>query len=106
MGESMLHRYILGLSFSLYALNAVAAPHIIVNKGRNNDGFTRAQIINKSGRGLACYISIDGYKIKFHLPPAVTSKWYKATDLRFQHTDFSSWCGYIENHPEYKKYVY
>ncbi len=102
----MFYRYTLTLLLSLSTFNVFSAPHIAINNGRNNDGFARVQIVNKSGTSLACYVSINGFKMRFHLPQATTSKWYKATDTRFQHTDFSSWCGYMENHPEYKKYVY
>lgn len=105
-GASMLYRLLLGLLLGLFTSSIFAAPHIAINNGRNNDGFARVQVVNKSGRDLACYVSINGYKMRFHLPIATSSKWYKATDIRFQHTDFSSWCGYIENHPEYKKYIY
>ena len=81
-----------------------AMPHIETIFGKTNQQFTRAKIINKTSLELACYLAIDGYKIKFRLPPFQASKWYKATDIRYSHKDFSTWCGDIKHNPEFKKY--
>ena len=91
------------LSF-LFPAICLADPHIETVFEKNNDQLLRAKIINKTKSELACYLAIDGYKIKFRLPPFQASKWFKATDIRYSYKDFSSWCDYIENHPEFKKY--
>lgn len=83
---------------------AQALPHIETVFGKSNDQYVRAKVVNKTKRELACYLAIDGYKIKFRLPPFQASKWYKANDKRYSYKNFSTWCDYIENHPEYKKY--
>ncbi|MGB1199959.1 MAG: hypothetical protein ACPG5R_00260 [Cognaticolwellia aestuarii] len=57
---------------------------------------------NETNRVLACYVAIDGRKIRFKLPAFAHSPWYKATDKRFTHKSFSTWCDYIEHHPEYQ----
>ena len=81
-----------------------ARPHIETIFGKTNEQLTRAKVINKTSLELACYLAIDGYKIKFRLPPFQASKWYKATDHRYNHRDFSTWCDDIKNYPEFKKY--
>lgn len=81
--------------------NAYARPNTNTIFNVTNDGYTRAQIINNTPNLLACYVAIDGFRIKFRLRPLQRSIWYKATDTRFNYKDFSSWCDYIENHPEY-----
>ncbi|WP_206486014.1 hypothetical protein [Thalassotalea sp. G2M2-11] len=68
------------------------------------EGFAQVQIQNKSGKELACWIAIDGFKKKFRLPPATTSQWLTASDKRYDYTSFSTWCDYIELYPQYRKY--
>lgn len=91
------------LTFSL-STEVAATPHTETVFGKTNEQFIRAKVVNKTKKQLACYLAINGYKIKFRLPPFQSSRWYKATSTRFTHKDFSTWCDYIEHHPEYKKY--
>jgi len=65
----------------------------------------RIKVINETNRDLACYVGIDGWKIKFRLPPHKHSKWYKATDPRYTYNSFTTWCDYIERHPAYRQYI-
>lgn len=90
--------------FGLTSFMSQATPNIETVFDKNNEQFARAKVINKTNRELACYLAIDGYKIRFRLPAFQHSQWYKATDRRFNHKDFSTWCDYIEQHPEFKKY--
>ena len=96
--------FFLPLMLALTATTCFASPNIETVFGKTNEQFVRAKVVNKTKRELACYLAIDGYKIKFRLPPFQASKWYKATDQRFSHENFSTWCDYIENYPEFKKY--
>jgi hypothetical protein len=68
------------------------------------DGFARVKIKNNTTENLACYIAINGYKVKFRLPALRESKWYTATDKRLAYRNFSTWCDYLTLHPEYLKY--
>lgn len=86
------------------ALAVEARPRIKTVFGKSLEGFTRVKIINEIPEELACYVAIDGRKIKFRLPPLNQSQWYKATDKRFTHKNFSIWCDYIDLHPEFKQY--
>lgn len=81
---------------------AIAKPKTQTTFARSLEGFTRVKIENETNRVLACYVAIDGHKIRFKLPPYAHSKWYKSTDTRFTHKNFSTWCDYIEFHPEYE----
>jgi hypothetical protein len=90
--------------FLLMSNTATAAPKTKVTYGKSLDGFSRVKIRNETSRDLACYIAIDGYKLKFRLPALRQSKWYTATDKAFSYRNFSTWCDYIDLHPEYKKY--
>lgn len=94
------------LLFTLLLVPSVygAKPHVETVFGVTSQQLTRAKVVNKTAIELACYLAIDGYKIKFRLPPFQASKWYKATDHRFTHKDFSTWCDDIKNYPEFKKY--
>ena len=83
-----------------------AIPHITTEFDRNIEGFVRAKVVNQTPRVLACYLAIDGHKIKFRLPARAHSRWFKATDKRFTPKSFSTWCDYIERYPEYQKYVF
>ncbi|MCJ8320486.1 MAG: hypothetical protein MJK12_12685 [Colwellia sp.] len=73
--------------------------------GETKEGFAQVKITNKTNTSIACYVAIDGKKIKFILRPYMTSKWYKATDTQFNYRHFSTWCDYLELHPEYEKYT-
>jgi len=81
-----------------------AIPKIRTEFGRSADDKVRIKIHNETRRELACYIAINGTKTKFRLVRFSQSKWYKATDTRTNYKQFSTWCDYIEHHPEYKKY--
>lgn len=81
-----------------------AIPKIRTEFGRSLDGTVRIKIHNETRRELACYIAINGKKTKFRLPRFNQSKWYKATDKRTNYKQFSTWCDYIEHHPEYRRY--
>ena len=84
---------------------AFAMPKIRTEFGRTLEGMVRIKVINETNRDLACYVGVDGRKIKFRLPPLNQSKWYKATDTRFTYKSFTTWCDYIERHPEYRNYI-
>ncbi len=76
-----------------------------VEHKRAPNGFARIKVVNQTNEHLACYIAIDGRKTKFTLYGKRSSKWYQATDKRFDATSFSTWCDYIKYYPEYKKYA-
>lgn len=80
-----------------------ASPKIAVTFGESN-GFVRVQIKNETFEPLACYVAIDGHKVKFQLQVKSTSRWISATDKRFNYQNFSTWCDYLEIHPKYKVY--
>ncbi len=82
-------------------LNAIAMPKIRVKHQRNADNFAEIKIINETVKTLVCSIAIDGYKIKFQLTAKAHSKWYKATDQRFNYKNFRVWCDYASLHPNY-----
>lgn len=81
-----------------------AKPKTKTIYGRTLDGFAQVKIKNNTSDALACYVAIDGYKIKFRLTALRESKWYKATDKRLGYRNFSTWCDYLTLHPEYLKY--
>lgn len=80
-----------------------AAPKVIVNHQRNAQNLAEVQVVNQTAKKLICYIAIDGHKLFFRLPARQPSKWYKATDVRFNHSNISTWCDYIDLHPKYQK---
>lgn len=82
----------------------IALPKITVTFGESLDGFTRVKIKNETFIPLACYVSIDGQKSKFQLRPKSTSTWVTSTDKRYNYTNFSTWCDYLEIHPKYNLY--
>ena len=87
------------ISFTNHAL-----PKFKVLKNKNAQGISRIKLTNETNSTLACFIAIDGYKKKFILGPFNDSKWYAATDIRFNHTDFRTWCNLLEFYPHYEKY--
>jgi hypothetical protein len=96
---------ILFMTFILSITNIVyAKPKTKTIYGLNADGFSQVKIKNNTRESLACYIAIDGYKVKFRLPSLRQSKWYTATDKGFSYTNFSTWCDFLSLHPEYEKY--
>jgi hypothetical protein len=83
--------------------SAFAMPKINVKHQRNVKGFAEIQISNATMENLICYVAIDGYKVFFRLKAIESSKWYTATDIRFNHSNFSVWCDYLKLHPKYQK---
>jgi hypothetical protein len=92
--------YIVMLTFSPVI---VALPKVTVSFGDSN-GFARIKIKNETFEPLACYVAIDGHKVKFKLQGQSSSRWISATDKRFNYQNFSTWCDYLELHPNYKAY--
>lgn len=92
------------LVFILISPVIFALPKTNISFNRDAEGFMRAQIKNETLEQLACYVAIDGYKRKFQLRPRSTSRWFTATDKRFDYTAFKTWCDYLELHPQYQKY--
>lgn len=84
--------------------NAYARPKYDAKMRLDANKFTEAQLTNNTIRDLACYVAIDGYKRKFKLPARTSSRWFKATDVRYKHTDFRIWCDFLDLHPKYQKY--
>ncbi len=87
----------------LLSSNAFSMPKITVKHQRNIKGFAEIQVSNATMENLICHVAIDGYKILFRLKAIETSKWYAATDKRFNHTNFSVWCDYLKLHPKYQE---
>lgn len=83
---------------------ALSQAKIQVINGHNVEGFARTQVKNETTKELACWVAIDGFKAKFRLPPAATSRWFTANDKRYSYTNFSTWCDNIEFYPQYKNY--
>lgn len=88
--------------FSLLTTNALAMPKINVKHQTNIKGFAEVRVSNATMENLICHVAIDGHKILFRLKAIGTSKWYTATDTRFNHTNFSIWCDYLKLHPKYQ----
>jgi len=84
----------------LITFEAISAPKITIKHQRNVEGFAQIQITNESMEKLICHVAIDGHKIKFRLMPIQPSKWYTATDTRFNHQNFSVRCDYLDAQPE------
>lgn len=95
------------ICFILLAVSSAinASPKIMVKHQRNAKNLAEIQIINQTGEKLICYVAIDGHKIFFRLPARQPSKWYVATDVRFNHKNFSTWCDYLSLHPKYQKKI-
>ena len=81
-----------------------AKPKTKTTYGFNLDEFAQVKIKNNTTESLACYVAIDGYKIKFRLPALRQSKWYTATSKRFTYRNFSTWCDFLSLYPEYSKF--
>ena len=81
-----------------------ALPKITVTFSESSAGFTRVKIKNETFEPLACYVAIDGHKVKFQLTVKSTSRWITTTDKRFNYQNFSTWCDYLEIYPKYKAY--
>ncbi|GAA5136206.1 hypothetical protein [Thalassotalea piscium] len=92
------------LSSLLISLTAESKPKTVTLYAKTPKGFIKAKIKNETFEELACYIAIDGHKKKFRLLGQTESQWFTATDKHFNHTNFSTWCDYIDLYPQYKKY--
>lgn len=77
-------------------------PKINVKHQRNIKGFAEVQVNNLTMEHLICTVAIDGYKVPFKLKAMEFSRWYTATDVRFNHTNFSIWCDYLKLQPQYQ----
>ncbi|MDG1751177.1 MAG: hypothetical protein P8I03_05885 [Thalassotalea sp.] len=102
LSTTFLILFIALLVFSSFT--ALSKAKIEVINGHNAEGFARTQIKNETTKELACWVAIDGFKQKFRLPPASTSRWFTANDKRYSYANFSTWCDNIEFYPEYKNY--
>ncbi|RHW75855.1 hypothetical protein [Colwellia sp. RSH04] len=84
----------------IFPLFALAMPKISIKHQRTADDYAQIQVTNTINLPLICHVAIDGHKIRFQLKPYEASKWYKATDKRFNYDHFSVWCDYLSLHPE------
>jgi len=87
----------------LFSGFTLAMPKISIKHQRTADDYAQIQVVNEINLPLICHVAIDGHKIRFQLKPHNASKWYKATDKRFNYEHFSVWCDYLSLHPEYQK---
>ncbi|MGB1199639.1 MAG: hypothetical protein ACPG46_11360 [Thalassotalea sp.] len=90
--------------FSVFSGVTDSKPKTTIFFEKTAAGFIKAKIRNETAEQLACYIAIDGHKKKFRLSGQMESKWYAATDKRFTHKNFSTWCDYLEFYPQYQHY--
>ncbi len=98
----MLNIIVTVFTLLLFATSASAMPKITVKHQRNIKDFAEIQVKNSTMENLICYVAIDGHKILFRLKAIESSKWYAATDTRFNHTHFNVWCDYLKLHPKYQ----
>lgn len=95
---------IIALTLTIFFCADVSSmPNIVAEKSYSLENYPRLRVKNETNRRLACYVAIDGYKLKFILNAFGMSRWYKATDRRFDHSHFSVWCDYLELHPAYQQ---
>ena len=85
----------------VFSISAIARPKTTVQHKRNANNFAEIQVTNNTIEPLICYMAIDGHKIYFRLQANQPSQWYKATDTRFNFSNFSTWCDYLSLHPQY-----
>jgi len=88
----------------IFSPESMALPKVTVSFDESLDGFARVKIKNETFVPLACFVAIDGHKIKFQLRAKSTSRWITSTDKRFNYRNFSTWCDYLEIHPKYNAY--
>ena len=94
--HSFFLKCILVLMLLVVTTIALAGPRISVEYGMDRQKFVKIKVKNETRRTLACYVAINGIKKKFKLTALAKSRWYRATDERFNYTDFSVFCDYIE----------
>jgi len=87
----------------MFSISVSALPKLLIQHKRSVKNLAEIQITNQTSKALLCYVAIDGYKIFFILQPQQPSKWYNATDPRFNYNHFSTWCDYLSLYPEYQK---
>jgi len=87
----------------IFSISAHALPNFAVEHKRSAKNFAEIQITNKTSKALICYVAIDGQKIRFILQARQPSKWYKATDIRYNYHHFSTWCDFLSLYPEYQQ---
>lgn len=90
------------ISCCLFMSQLMAMPKIVVKHQNNRDGFAMMNVTNKTTAKLICSVTIDGHKRMFRLNALRQSKWFTATDKRFNHTHFSVWCDYLSLHPKHQ----
>ncbi|GAA6171275.1 hypothetical protein NBRC116592_09450 [Colwellia sp. KU-HH00111] len=86
----------------LFSSSVAAFPKISVQHQRSIENLAEIQVTNQTDKTLICYVAIDGHKLFFRLQPQQASLWYTATDPRFNHSQFSTWCDYLVLYPKYK----
>ncbi len=87
----------------LFSVSALSMPKITVKHQHNAKGFAQVQVSNDTMENLICHVAIDGNKVLFRLKAIEYSKWFTATDIRYNHSNFSIWCDYLKLHPKYQK---
>ncbi len=98
----MLIKTYICLILLVFSISVSALPNFEVEHKRSAKNFAEIKITNKGSKKLICYVAIDGHKVRFILQPRQPSKWYKATDIRFNYNHFSTWCDYLSLYPEYQ----
>jgi len=93
-------RVFIYLMLLVFSTSACALPKILVQHQRNADNLAEIQVTNETLETLVCYVAIDGHKLYFELAARQRSQWYKATDMRFNFSHFSTWCDYLYLHPK------
>lgn len=96
--------FLLVLGLLLNSFYVYSKPRTKVTFGHSLNGFARVQIKNETPKDLACWVAIDGFKKKFRLPALTSSQWVTANDKRYTYANFSTWCDYIDLHPQYRRY--
>ena len=91
-------------SLILNSSSVFARPKTKTIHGYSLDGFARVKVKNLTTTDLACWVAIDGQKTKFRLPALNESQWDTTNDKRYTYANISTWCDYIDLHPEYQKY--
>lgn len=91
------------LGYCLSITQLAAMPKIEVKHQHSQHGFAQVNVTNNTTLNLICSMTIDGHKRMFRLNADKQSKWFTATDKRFNHTHFSVWCDYLSLHPKYQK---
>ena len=87
--------------FLVFSTSVCARPKILVQHQRSVTNLAEIQVTNQTIETLICYVAIDGHRVYFRLQSLQPSKWYKATDTRLNHSNFSTWCDYLYLHPKY-----